>query len=171
MKPLLQLFLDILFLRRGPQDVPVSAVLLVLVALAYGLLHLVLGWWEAGLSRAVLATGLDLGLTAGLLLLALRARGRAARFQQSFTAYLGTGFLLALLALPLLWVFSHTAGSAEVPLLAVLVWFALLFWSLSVLSHILRQALELPMPLTALMAIAYTLISMELSGRVLHGVA
>jgi len=172
MLSLLRLFLDILFLRRGPQDVPVSTVLLGLAALLYAVINLGIGWWESTLPRALLAALLDIGLAAGLLFLALRARNLSVRFTQSYTAYLGTGALLGVLALPLVWFLNEMAGPspAEIPMLAVLLWFVLLFWSLSVLAHILRNTLEAPLPLAALMAVGYTMLSMELSGRVLHGV-
>ena len=163
MRALLDLFLDICLFRKAPQDVPSSRALLRLCLLAYagsGLLVLLIG---APAQVALLQMLLDLALLSGLLYLGLSARRHANRFEQTLSALTGSGSLLGLLALPLLfWLSGQPRGdAAALPSMLLLL---LMVWSIAVMAHILRHAFEIPIWLGAVLALAYTYLSWTLTG-------
>ena len=102
MRALFDLFLDICLFRKGPQDVPASAMLLKVCALAYALSGFVVLRLSTPSSIAIPQILLDLALLAGLLYLALSLRRYPQRFGQTLSALTGVGVLMAVLALPLM---------------------------------------------------------------------
>jgi hypothetical protein len=163
MHALLNLFLDICLFRKGPQDIPASAVLMKLCLLAYGasgFLVLLLG---APAPVALLQILLDLLLLAGLLYWILLLSRHPGRFEQTLTALTGAGALIALLALPLMhWIVRQgPGGDAVLPSLFML---GLMFWSIAIIAHILRHALETTIWTGASYALGYTLLSWTLAG-------
>lgn len=163
MRALLNLFLDICLFRKAPQDVPSSMALLKLCLLAYagsGLLVLLI---STPAPVALLQILLDLVLLSGLLYLGLSARRHPKRFEQTLSALAGSGTLMGLLALPLLfWLSGQGQGDgAALPSLLLLM---LMVWSIAVMAHILRHAFEVPIWLGAALALAYTFLSWTLTG-------
>ncbi len=128
----LKVFLDIVLWRRGPQDLPASVLLLVLVTALYVavsvvqllMLHEVGGVWFVFVL-------LDPVLLLGGTWLLLRLFGHPERFLQTATAVLGTGALLgAIVYLPLQWLLDSAGATPESTLagtaaLALVVMFAL----------------------------------------------
>ncbi len=154
MKALVDLFWQILLLRRGPQDVPDAPVLTGLLAALYVLVSLPLGLTSfGGWGRSLGAVLLELALSAALLFAALQVRGHAARWRQTYAAILGTGTLIGVLALG----YRLLGTLLGLTPLADLLDLAFLVWSLVVLGHILRHALEIPMALAIVLALAYTM--------------
>lgn len=163
MYPLLNLFLDICLFRKGPQDVPASTPLLKICLLAYALSGLLTLIITTPLPLALLQILLDLVLLSGLLHLALVMRRYPQRFAQALSALTGTGSILGLLGLPLISWIVHASGSgaAELPALLLLV---LMLWSIAVMAHILRHALQTPLWVGTLCAIGYAFLSWMLTG-------
>lgn len=94
---LLQTFLDIALWRKGPQDLPASRFLAMLVLLAYILASFVQVYlFKLPLRAAVLVIAVDVAMLAGWLWLVLAFFGRRQRFVQTVTALLGVGLLLTL---------------------------------------------------------------------------
>jgi hypothetical protein len=94
----LQSFLDIALWRKGPQDLPASALLATLVLLAYlatGFVRMRL--FEFDLPSALLFISIDALMLGGWLWLVLTFFGRRQRFVQTITATLGVGLLVLLL--------------------------------------------------------------------------
>jgi hypothetical protein len=142
---------DILFLRRGPQDLPYSLLLLVVAGLA----SMAVSYWATSL---VLPDQSDLlpSVVAGVLLhlgflyLLLNALQRQARFVQTALAKLLVDVLFTAVVLPLLPMIeplrhgnptpeSVTAGAAFASLLFI----AFGIWRIVVDAHVMRQALEI----------------------------
>lgn len=113
--------------------------------------------------RALVAELLDLGLGAGLLFAALQVRGHPGRWRQTYIALLGMGALFGVVAL----VYRLLALALGLEPLAALLDLLLLFWSLLVMEHILRQALEIPLLLAILIAVAYTMFQLGLLAQLL----
>lgn len=113
--------------------------------------------------RALVAELLDLGLGAGLLFAALQVRGHPGRWRQTYIALLGMGALFGVVAL----VYRLLALALGLEPLADLLDLLLLFWSLLVMGHILRQALEIPLLLAILIAVAYTMFLLGLLAQLL----
>lgn len=103
MKAFVELFRDIVLWRKGPQDLPVSSLLLGVAAAAYvavsALQLAVMG--ESGFSWVFFLL-IDPLLLTGCVWLMLKLYGHPERFQQTASAVLGTGaYLSAVLYLPL----------------------------------------------------------------------
>ena len=165
MRALFDLFLDICLFRKGPQDVPAGMALLKLCLLGYGLSGLMVLLLNTPAPVAILQILLDLVLLAGLLHLALLARRHSRRFEQTLSALTGTGTLMGLLALPVMfWIISQGPdGDVQWPSLLLL---ALMAWSVAIMAHILRHALDIPVWAGALGALGYTFLSLTLTGWV-----
>ena len=163
MRALFDLFFDICLFRKGPQDVPAGMALLKLCLLGYGLSGLAMLLLSTPFPVAILQILLDLVLLAGLLHLALLARRHPRRFEQTLSALTGTGALIGLLALPLVaWISQQGAeGGIQLPSLLLL---ALMAWSIAIMAHILRHALDIPLWAGALGALGYTFLSWTLAG-------
>jgi hypothetical protein len=159
MKTLLNHFVDLCLLRKGPQDMPFSSLLLV----ATGLLNVLVGVLmivdvRNGVAGALGESLFDTGLMLTVLYFALQSQNRRARFVQAATALMGSGLLLGLLALPLIsW--SRNADSGEAGLLLL----ALIIWSMVVMGHILRHTFEVGLGIGIGLAFAYTLLSWNLT--------
>lgn len=98
MKPLLQTFIDIALWRKGPQDLPASRFLAMLVLAAYigiGLIQARL--FHFNLRTTVLIITIDVVMLTGWLWGVLAFFGRRQRFVQTATAVLGVGVLLSML--------------------------------------------------------------------------
>lgn len=163
MHALFNLFLDICLFRKGPQDIPASSILMRLCLLAYGasgFLVLLLG---APAPVALLQILLDLVLLAGLLHLVLLLNRHLGRFEQTLTALTGAGTLMGLLALPLMqWIIRQgTGGDTTLPSLLML---GLMVWSVAIIAHILRHALDTSVWAGAMYALGYTVLSWILAG-------
>ena len=95
MQQFLRIFLDIVLWRRGPQDLPASALLVAITLVAYvlvGAVQLAL-IDESGATWLVFLVA-DPALLAATIWLLLRLYGHTERFQQTAAAVFGTGALL-----------------------------------------------------------------------------
>lgn len=128
----LRIFLDIVLWRRGPQDLPVSNLLLAMAVAAYVAVSAVqlalLGETAATWFFFVVVDPLLLG---GWVWLVLRLYGHPERFLQTATAVFGTGAVLGIgLYLPLQLIitglgYDPASGLAQVFALVLVVVFAL----------------------------------------------
>ena len=160
-------FVEICLLRRAPQDLPASPLLLGIAVTA----HVGLGVLVTALHYPLL-TAIGVSLT-GTLLLALlafgllSARGFGRRFTQTFAAFAGTGAVLQVIAFPLVALLEGAdpgGASAAAGVILTIPWLALLVWSWVVSGHILRHALSVH--LTA--GIGISMAFFWLSALVIH---
>lgn len=158
MKRVLHLFVDILLLRAGPQDVPASPALLMLAMLASVATSLLLTLESFSGGDAALRVTVELGLSALLLVALLAFHGHRARFVQSFTAICGTGAILGLVAWPLFGIVLSRPTEDNLAVLSLLMLWLLFGWSIVVVGHILRHALEIGWFRGLLLALAYALL-------------
>lgn len=159
MKALLNYFIDLCLLRAGPQNLPASSVLLILLAglnICVGLVMIA----DARMSVS-LALGESLFETLfmlGVLFIGLKAFKKTARFLQSGSALMGCEFLMGLMALPLVsWSRDAETNGAGFLLLGLVI------WSLVVMGHILRHTLEISLASGIGIALLYTLFSWNIS--------
>jgi hypothetical protein len=155
---LLNLFVDICLLRAGPQQLPASGFLLLVTALL-GLLSgtVVIVASFGGVFPALQAQLLDLLLLLGLLRAGLVARGRQARFLQSAIALLGSGVVINLLVMPLQLAIGDDPAGSTIGGLAVLLYLALLLWSMVVMGHILHHAFNIHLTGGIVLSLGYFL--------------
>jgi hypothetical protein len=141
---------DLLRLRRGPQDVPYSPTLLLLALLPYALLGSGLAAFVMPAQQALLYGLAETALLAVLVYAVLALRRRPARFVQTLTALLLVGVVFNALSLPLTALARPENGLGLLILLLV-------GWSFAVSVHILRQALDIPVPASVLVNIGFFL--------------
>ena len=163
---LLRALAGIALLRKDPSVLPASIVLVVLTAITYAAASAVSSWLVIGdehwLGRAVI----DLVSTVALCWLLLAATRRGHRYLQTLSAVLGTAVLLSPLAIALQWLIGFE-GTAY--LIKVLAWAALLavvIWSLLIVGHILRTALEVGYLTSLALALTWLVANEALIHRV-----
>lgn len=134
---LLSILFDIALLRRGPDELPFSWVVL----------NLCIGLWLLALfATTVILANFDLrdaGIAVGSAVvgvfcysLVLAIRGFSARFVQTASALIGTGALISFAMLAVLVLMTPFVGRN----IANLVAFLLLVWSVPVKGHIIARA-------------------------------
>lgn len=171
MKALFDLFFDICLMRRGPQDLPSSTSLLRVAGVVYALVALVLASIGGDMGRAAMQVAIDLAVTIVFVQLVLRIRDRGGRFVQTLTALFGTSALLTAFGLPLLfWLRNYVDDEGMVMAggdLPSFLWFLLFMWSLLVVGHILRHALDIRFGMAVLLAGAYVFGDISITGFLL----
>lgn len=158
---LIHVFLEVLLLRKGPQDLPTAPFLLYLTLALHALsgVALALAYQPPFAALALGAT--DTALLALLTGSLLYIQRRQMRLVQTLSALAGTGFVLALAALAPTWwlAHAHAAGSeAGLPAFALL---GLVLWSLVVTGHVLRHALSAPLIVGVLIAIVFYWVALN----------
>lgn len=163
---LIAAFIDIIMHRRGPEDLPASRFLLVLVLVVY----LAVGFAVTRVSepwpRAVAILAVDATLYLLFIQLLLRMSGLASRFLQTTTALVGVSTLFNAAALPLLLWLEQADGASVLPLLPYAVLIALLLWSLDVSAFIFSRAIAKPYVAGVTIVIGYFLFSLLVRGVV-----
>ena len=153
MRALLKLFLDIGFLVGRPQDLPASRALLVLTALLALATNYAV---DTGFSHNIQRLGFAVAQTSllGLWIAAFIAIRRLwVRYTQTMTAVYGSNVLINLVTWPLS--FGHGFGALGSEILAIV----LAVWFTAIVTKILWHALELPLPLSALMTLTGIFVS------------
>lgn len=147
-------------LRSGPQNLPASWPLAILLISAYLVQNLVTGQQledENAAAKSLLAISLQVIVLAGL----LYWRRHLERFPQTLSALAGVGIVFNLITWALL---TQSNPAVNQPMLA-LTWFAVFIWSLFVDAHIYRNSLSVPLSMGMLitvltLAASYVLIEM-----------
>jgi len=160
MNSLLMNLAQMLRLRGGPQNIPASWSLLILLLTAYLVQNLITGQQledQNAAAKSLLAVCLQIAVLTGLLFW----RKHPERFAQTMSALTGAGIFFNVISWALLTLSDPTVNQ---PLLA-LVWFAVFIWSLLVDAHIYRNALSVPFAMGMLvtvliLAASYVLIEM-----------
>ena len=140
---LTRLFINIALLRRGPEDVPASALLLVLTIVAYVLLTLILGAalpLAVDTRMAVIATDCFVALL--WYWVVLRVAGRPERFLQTSTAVFGIQVVIAPLFGVMRWLMLTYKDNPDWQLPAMALMFVVSIWTLTVNARVLRSATE-----------------------------
>jgi asparagine N-glycosylation enzyme membrane subunit Stt3 len=153
LKALFNSAVELCLLRRAPQDLPASDILLWLLVV----LNLLVGSAmvtdaQIGFLSAVLENLFGVVMLLAALAATLGLRGRLPRFNQTASAIFLSELLLSLLAWPLV-ALRHRGDSAESELLLLVIF----IWSIVVLGHILRHAFEISLNLGIVFALLYNL--------------
>jgi hypothetical protein len=142
MKELIQLFTQIALLRRGPQDLPASMLLLGMTIVGYfGINFLVsslmppIKGWPAHLA-------VDVVFTLVWYVVMLRLAGRSERTLQTTTAVFGFQAVLSPLLVISEWLMLRFAQDATWQLPVALIWLMLVIWVIAANSHVVKAALE-----------------------------
>ncbi len=163
MSVLIRFFIDLALLRRGPQDLPYSPVLLGLLATLSVLIGTINGrQLFGGVQAAFGANVIDLVLSMGLLWVLLQTKGFRARWQQTASAFLGLGVLAGLVML----LIRTPADALGIVQFAILLDLVVAVWLHVALGNVLRHALEVPLLAGVLVVLAYTVFAFNLIAQV-----
>jgi hypothetical protein len=162
MSRLILIWFDICLLRAGPQDLPASRELLGLAMASYTLVSFLLSLPAYPLAAAGQLALMDAGLLTVFAAIVLYLTGKMARLTQTLTALSGTGTLLGLFALPVIQLLASGEESGQPSLLAGMLWLLLFGWNLIVVSHIMRHALSVNLPVAIGIAMLYTVVAMQI---------
>ncbi len=154
MKELIQLFTQIALLRRGPQDLPASLLLLAIAIVGYfginvlvgGLMPPIKGWAAAHLV-------VDVVFTLVWYVVLLRLAGRSERTLQTTTAVFGFQAVLSPLLVISEWLMLRFAQDATWQLPVALMWLTLVIWVIAANSHVVKAALEWSSPASVVLVI------------------
>jgi hypothetical protein len=142
MRELLRLFVQLVLLRRGPQDLPASELLLVMTLLVYvainALLASLLTADESWLGPLLVSTLFTLLWYLGL----LRVVRRPERTLQTITAVFGFQALLSPLVVGTEWLLRRLENDAIWYVPVSCLGLLLLAWVIAANSHIVKSALE-----------------------------
>lgn len=164
-------FINICLFRSGPDSLPANHQLMQLVLLMYFLVSVSVNQIDMSL-RISLWIGLtDLIVLMSFLYFLLRMNNFLPRYQQTLMALAGTGSLLGLLAMPLLWAFHQYAEQSDTANFILLALMLLMLWSLMVTAHILRHSIGTSAPKAVALTILYILLAIIMNGLVMSGVA
>lgn len=166
--------IDILLLRKGPQDMPVANEALIQAAALYVLANsAALATLSVPIIGAVLMAMLALGVPVIFAWLLLRLTGFANRFVQTLAALLATEAVFTLLLLgplsvilPYAQIAAETGTPPEVMLPGLMSYavLGLIIWAVVVMGHILKHALDIAMTGGVLIALGYKLAPLLLFG-------
>jgi len=153
MKEIIRLFTQIALLKRGPQDLPASMLLLVLAIVGYLGVNFVLSsalppteHWQAPLL-------VDTAFTLVWYVVLLRLLGRAERMLQTVTAVFGLQAVLSPLLIGSTWLLRRVGEDATWQLPITCAGLLLLAWLIAANSHVVKAALEWPGPASVALVI------------------
>lgn len=155
MASVLQTYVNMLQLRAGPQDLPANDRVFLGSVIALVGVSLVVASSIYPIRLALVRIGLDLLLQIVVVASLLQWAGHPRRFRQTFSALCGTGVLLVLLMWPLIDILQDRAPGDSLTGAATVGLFGLYGWSVAVIAHILRHALEIRMSQAVLLALGY----------------
>ncbi len=142
MREVIRLFVQIALLRRGPQDLPASMLLLVLTVIGYTVVNVVVSTllppasaWNAQLLVDVLFT---LAWYIGV----LRLLGRPERTVQTVTAVFGLQAVVSPLLIASEWLMRRFGQDSDWQLPIAASGLVLVIWLIAALSHVVKAALE-----------------------------
>lgn len=165
MKQFLRIFVDIVLWRRGPQDLPVSGLLLALTVAAYVAVSIVqLALFDESLANWLFYVVLDPLLLMGWTWLVLRILGRGERFPQTASAVFGANAVLGFLMYLPLQVLGSAVGAGQASALAQAVaWLQVIVFAL-VTGRIFKLATDTNLFTGIMLSITYVvLVIMALS--------
>lgn len=139
MKAVIMQFVTICFFRASPQDLPASRVLLGLAAFA-ALFTSIRS--TAELPNALLVASFHIFLMGLFVHTALLFRRRTTRWQQTASAVFGTTAVINLITWPFILWMEHTKDTPQGTIPALFGVF-LTIWYITILAHILRNALDI----------------------------
>ncbi|HDY84701.1 hypothetical protein LCGC14_0558180 [marine sediment metagenome] len=164
-------YVDLCRLKAGPADMPASVTLLQATLLAYFLLGISISRIDSAWNISIMASLADTVFMMVAIKLMLSIKGLQTRYQQTLIAIAGAGIVLDLIGLPLLYWLNQIDEPQQGTSVAMLLMIALMFWSLMVVAHIFRQALDIKVGSSAILTIIYTVLSLLVLGLTLSGVA
>ncbi|MEH6504588.1 MAG: hypothetical protein V7682_11870 [Cycloclasticus sp.] len=160
-KTLARLFFDICLLKKGPQDVPDSSDVRIMVFISYLVAGSVLISSGLPWSDAVYQTVIETFLVAFFMYVLLLFFSLPNRFKQAITAIYGSGTLITTLSIPFVFWLDALIKSEESTGVAGLAVFVVVSWSFIVMGHIIRETIQKSMAISLLLTFCYLYLSYQ----------
>jgi hypothetical protein len=158
-------FFDIALHRRGPEELPASTFLLLVVIAIDLFISAVALQMQPPLEYGPVLIALDTAVRCAFIWGVLKAFNHERRFRQAATALVGTDALISLLSLPLLvGNMSAAEGSGGNPA-AVLI-LVLFLWQIDVSGYVLSRAIARPYFVGVAIMLGYVLFAISLRASV-----
>ncbi|MEE9492234.1 MAG: hypothetical protein V3W04_02485 [Gammaproteobacteria bacterium] len=151
-------WLEMCFLKRAPQNDPVSSSAMILAFTLFTPIKYLLAVVTSGSRVALGVMTIDFLIMIAMLLFTLVLTYRTNRLQQSLTAMAGTGVVTGVVALPLVQVMMASLHNDQIPVLIAVAWLLLAVWSVVVRAHIYRHALSVSFIVGVGLAIVHGII-------------
>lgn len=145
MMELVQLFFQIALSRKGPQDLPASALLLGLTVVGYVLVNFIISLVLPPIESWQLHLVVEVAFMLGWYAVLLRAFGKPERFLQTATAMFGYQIVLAPLWILAIFLSNRFNDDVMLQFPAAVVGLGIAVWIIRAGSYVLKAALELPM--------------------------
>jgi hypothetical protein len=168
---IIEYFIALCLFKASPADMPASSWLLKLSLLGYLIVGVFVGLTNADLTTSLFTSLADTLVLALFTWSVLSVKQLTIRFVQTYTALLGAGACIGLVAIPVLSLFYRTMVEEQPTSISMILMMALMFWSLMVMAHIFRMSLEIKPGLAAVITVIYTILSMLAVGLTTSGVA
>ncbi|MDD2740328.1 MAG: hypothetical protein PHR94_15480 [Methylomonas lenta] len=156
MYELILLFFQIAIFKKGPQDVPASPMVLLLLLPAYVAINFLILFINGALSTALLQILVDFALIVLFCWPLLYVSGKSARFPQTLAAMVGTDIVISFCALPAIATLNSNAND-----LAYFSMLALVLWHWLVSGHIIKNALDRSLFFGLGLALLYIMLSSQ----------
>ena len=163
-------YIDLCLFKASPAELPASDSLLKLTLLVYFLTGVALSYIDNSWIISIFTSLADMLFMMIAVALLLKFRGFQTRYQQSLSALAGTGVCIGIVGTPIMIWFNRINEAEQATSLAMIFVLALMFWSLMVTAHIFRQTLEIKPSSASILTVAYTLMSILISGLTMSGV-
>lgn len=169
MKAIVQLYWQICRMKAGPEQVPAAAALTALTLLVYALINFVarVGIGELSVAYAGVSFLVITGFWAALVYSVLTFKRLGSRFQQTFTAALGTDVVLSCLSLPLVIIAGRFPEESPIVSLAAAFWLVIFIWDVLVKGFIFHRAFNVSPLLGNLFSLMINLLIMMLDQALL----
>jgi hypothetical protein len=158
-------FFDIALHRRGPEELPASTFLLLLVTAIDLFISAVALQLQPPLEYGPALIVLDMVVYCAFIWGVLKAFNHERRFRQTATALVGTDALISLLSLPLLIGNMPAAEDSGGGLAAVLI-LVLFLWQIDVSGYVLSRAIARPYFVGVSIMLGYVLLAISLRASV-----
>jgi hypothetical protein len=142
MKEVIGLYVQIALLRRGPQDLPASRLLLILTVCGYAAVNAVVSAVLTPVPDWQLQLAVDVLFTLVWYATLLRLAGRAERFLQTATGIFGLQSVVAPLLIASEWLMRRYGQDTNWQLPIAVGSLALIMWLIAANSHVVKAALE-----------------------------
>ncbi len=152
-------FLDICLLRKGPQDLPKSSVLLYLSLILYMVFDVLLTVQARPFEDALLVSFIDVGFLLGVIFFILKQHHYLDRWVQTITALCGTGVILGIFIFPLVYGGAQNQYETWLQQIIILLFIIMVIWNIAVLAHIVRNAISTSLGIGIAIAILYIWMS------------
>ncbi|HDP90079.1 MAG TPA: hypothetical protein ENN42_09015 [Thioalkalivibrio sp.] len=153
-------FLELCVMARGPQDLPASPSWLVIAAAGYFAVGAAIAWPLYPPGLALLSAGVDVALLFGIAAGLLAWRGYTVRWLQTALALAGSGFLMGVVALPIVFSLYRAILTGSEATFSALAYWVLVGWIIAIYGYIFTQALSLKSRWSGLgVALGYFVVS------------